>query len=480
MVELNIKNDPKGKLVQGAMQWETPNDMYIGVLRDFLENAKVSKRKGRFYLTLKPVVFGIKDLSQTMIMLPGSNYHDPIPWLFAELFDWLSGPLVAGGQSIMFDKHRRTVYPRANGEDDWSYKTALGLKGGEGQLDWARRHLRLDSASRSCVISPWKVERDLIKYTARKELELNKGEEYQRLPCMTAIQYSTDDTSEFKKGLNCFMHQRALDFTGAAHCDVFRIAETQHWLATNSMPNGYAGKMTVMAGTCVIESYGAGRFIEFGNLIEWWTSTPELMHIERNYPVNNICMQNPSLDYTPSMKTYDWFMKEWQLVEICVYNAIKCQWNKFEERLANMKYAYYRDYCLAMAVFNWLLMEDFAPHMRKYHWDAKQILEALNWGGDLNEYPPFHWLKRIEGWMQYFVSAELVRKFIVEQDWERLEELRTLTPQNKKLWLPLLVEASRFLGKRQRDKMWQQDGFGEFKKLYDQLFPEAPKEAADE
>lgn len=471
MADFNLKYEPKYKVSHGVVQYETPNDAYIGVLLDFLTTAKVSKRKGRFYLTLKPVVFSIADLSQTMIMLPGSNYHDPIPWLFAELFDWLSGPLVAGGQSIMHDKHRRTVYPRANGEDDWSYKSAFGLKGGEGQLDWARRHLRMDASSRGCIVTPWKVERDLIKYTARKELEVNKGEEYQRLPCISSMQFSTDDTSEDKKGLNSMIHQRALDFTGAAHTDIYRIAEAQHWLATNSIPNGHAGSMTVLAGTCVIESYGAGRFVEFGRLMEWWCSDKELLSIADNYSLNNICFRNPSLEYTPSMKTYDWFMKQWQLVELCVYNSYKNQWSLFEDRLTGIQYEYYKDFCLSMAVFNWLLMEDFAPDIRKYHWDAKQILEALQWGSDLNEYPPFHWLKRIDSWMQYFVSVELARKFIVEQDWERLEELWDLVPVNSKLQIPIMMDASRFLGKRQRDKLFSQtSAYTEFQSLYDQIF----------
>src|SRR5690606_21352977 len=125
--------------------------------------------------SFKPYNFRVRDTSNTMITLPGSNYHDPIPWLFAELFDWIAGPVVAGGRSVRFDKHRRTVYPRANGEDDWSYKTAFGSAGGQGQLEWARRHLRMDPASRSCVVTPWDWERDLVRYTARKELEISKG-----------------------------------------------------------------------------------------------------------------------------------------------------------------------------------------------------------------------------------------------------------------------------------------------------------------
>lgn len=480
MVQLDLKVKPQGRVRQGVMQWETPNDMYVGVLQDFLENAKVSKRKGRFYLTMKPMVFGIKDLSTTMIMLPGSNYHDPIPWLFAELFDWLSGPLVAGGQALMFDKHRRTVYPRANGEDDWSYKSALGLKGGEGQLDWARRHLRMDASSRSCVVSPWKVERDLIKYTARKELELNKAEEYQRLPCIVSLQFCTDDISEQKKGLQSYIHQRALDFTGAAHCDVYRIAESQHWLATNAIPNGYAGNMTVLAGTCVIESYGAGRFIEFAKLAEWWASSPDMMHLDRNYVTNNICMQNPTLPYAPSTKTYEFFQREWTRTEVCIYNTYKNQWSLFEERLVDLSYDYYRDYCLSMAVFNWLVMEDFSPEIRKYHWDCKQILEALSWGEQVGEYPPFFWLKRIENWMQYFVAAELARKFIADENWSMLDQLWDLTPQTRKLQLPMLIEASRFLGKRQRAKLFATGQYKEFQELYESIFQEAPKEEEHE
>lgn len=473
--KLNLGYEIPRVVKNGVLEYETPNDAYLGVVRDFLEEAAVVKRKGRLYLTLKPVLFRIRNLSNTMIMLPGSNYHDPIPWLFAELFDWLSGPLVAGGQAVLFDKHRRTVYPRANGEDDWSYKSAFGLKGGEGQLDWARRHLRMDASCRSCVISPWQVQRDLIKYTARKELEVNKAEEYQRLPCITSIQFTCDDTDEaMKKGLQAMVHQRALDFTGAAHCDIFRLAEVQHWLATTAIPNGFAGPLTVMAGTSVIESYGAGRFVEFGKLMEWWTTDERCQNINQYFVTNNICLDNPSLDYTPATKTYDFFYKEWQLTELIVYNCIKNQWAKMEERLANLKYGYYQDFCLAMACFEWMLMESMTPEVRAYHWDAKALLESINWGSNLGDYPPIHWLRRMDNWMAYYVAAELTRKFIAEQDWEALEQLFEVSDVIKYLQICLLMEASRFLGKRQLDKLWATGQYPEFQELHSSIF-QAPE-----
>ena len=267
--KLKLGYTPKYRISNGIVEYETPNDMYIGVLTDFLDNAPVISRKGRLYLSFKPCCFKVKNVSNTMIILPGSNYHDPIPWLFEELFDWLSGPVVAGGQSVRFDKHRRTVYPKGNGEDDWSYKTAFGKNGGQAQLDWARKHLNLDPSSRSCVITPWDWERDLVKYTARKAEQLDKKEEYQRLPCMTAVQMSVDDTLEppYKKGLNIMCSQRALDFTGAVHTDLFRLAEAGQWAASGAYPGGILGSISVMAGTCVIESFGAQRFLEFGNYL---------------------------------------------------------------------------------------------------------------------------------------------------------------------------------------------------------------------
>jgi len=467
---LNMDYTPEAKIKNGVVQYKNPNDAFMGVVKDFLEDAKVVSRKGRLYLSLKPKLFGIADLSDTMITLPGSNYHDPIPWLFAELFDWLSGPLVAGGQSSLFDKHRRTVYPRANGEDDWGYKSAFGLVEGEGQLDWARRHLRMDPSSRSCVISPWKVTRDLIKYTSRKELEINKGEEYQRLPCIASIQLTTDDTSESKKGLQSMVHQRALDFTGAAHTDIFRIAESQHWCAVCSMPNGYTGSMTVMAGTCVIESYGAARFQEFHRLMEWWSSDPKLLGILDGYERNNICEQNQKLTYTPATKTYEWFFQQWQKTEISIYNAIKNQWGLFEQRVADIKYEYWRDYTYSMACFWYLLRYEMLPEISAYHWDAKSIKSATDWSEQLGEYPPFYWLKKINNWMAYYVTAELARKFIADQNWSRLDELWSLTEQTKKFKYYMLTDSSRFLNKRQMDKLWLRPEYKQFGELWAYLF----------
>jgi hypothetical protein len=475
MPKLDLGYEPKSTIRSGCVEYETPNDMYIGVLREFLEEARVAKRKGRNYLTLKPVVFGIRDTTNSMIMLPGSNYHDPIPWLFAELFDWLAGPVVAGGQSIIFDKHRRTVYPRANGEDDWSYKSAFGMVGGEAQLDWARRHLRMDAASRSCVVTPWNWQRDLVKYTARKELELNKGEEYIRLPCITSIQFTTNDVADpaDKKGLNTMVSQRALDFTGAAHCDVYRIIEASQWLATNSYPGGYSGTLTVLANTCVVESFGAGRFIEFGNLMEWWTNDETCMTILDNYEVTNQSRHGaaPGL---PHNKQYDWFQAEWKKTEVVVFNAVKNQWNLFETRIADIKYQYYKEFCWAMAVFYWMLAETMADEIKQYHWDAKQVLEAQNWGSTVSMYPPFYWLGQMKSWMAYYVSAELARHFIVTQNWEKLSEVLNFNPTNKKLRVCLLLEACRFCGKRQREKLFGIRDYRSFGQLYNAIFAEAP------
>lgn len=470
--QLNLGYTPDTKVVNGVVEYKTPNDMYLGVLQDFLENANIISRKGRLYLSFKPYCFRVKDLSNTMITLPGSNYHDPIPWLFEELVDWLKGATVAGGRAVLFDKHRRTVYPKGNGEDDWSYKAAFGRVGGQGQLDWARRHLAVDPTSRSCVMSPWDYERDLIKYTSRKEEELNKGDEYQRLPCIVSIQMSSDDTLEYpyKKGANIMCHQRALDFTGAIHTDLFRIAEAAHWAATGAYPNGMCGSATFMAGTCVVESFGAQRFVEFGNLLEWWTNTPSCLNILEQYPMTNQCFQNPVAEGAPKQKTYTWFNSEWHKLELCIQNAIKGQWALFEERAEQIEYQYYKDFAYLIAIFEYELQYDMRPEILRYHWDAPQIKRAQEWSESLSIYPTFYLLRKIKNWFKYAASAYLVSVFCMRKDYDHLNELLNRFKSNSRNKDNLLMDASRFLNKRQRDSLFEIQDYSGFGKLYRRIF----------
>lgn len=472
---LNIGYTPKTSISNGVVKYETPNDMYLGVLQDFLDNASVLSVKHRLYLSFKPYVFTVKNPSNTMIMLPGSNYHDPIPWLFEELFDWLHGPVVAGGRSVLFDKHRRTVYPRGNGEDDWSYKSSFGREGGQGQLDWARRHLHIDPTSRSCVMSPWNIGKDLIKYTARKEKDLSRGDEYQRLPCMISVQMSTDSTLDFpyKKGANTFIHQRALDFTGAIHTDFFRIAESAQWAAASAYPNGMAGEITFMAGTCVVESYGAKKFREFGNLMEWWTNTSSCLNILDQYPQTNLCFQNPSVKAMPKQKTYDWFMQEWEKTEVCVQNAIKGQWNLFQERIDKIEYQYYKDLAYLMAVFEWELQNDLKPEILKYHWDAPQVKRAEEWAKSLSTYPSIYLLSKIKNWFKYMGSAYLVQAFAQREDYDHMHEVLNRFKSNRKNKDNLLMDASRFWNKRTRNKIFEISDYKEFGNLYRRIFEDA-------
>lgn len=471
---LDLGYTPESTIHNGVVTYETPNDMYLGVLKDFLDNAPVISRKGRLYLSFKPYVFSIKDVSNTMIMLPGSNYHDPIPWLFSELFDWLHGPLVAGGRSVRFDKHRRTVYPKGNGEDDWSYKAAFGQAGGEGQLDWARRHLAMDSTSRSCVMSPWKWERDLMKYTARKELEIGKGEEYQRLPCIISTQFSVNETLEYpyKKGVNVFCHQRALDFTGAIHTDLFRMAESAHWAATGAYPNGMAGSVTFMAGTSVIESYGASKFVEFGNLMEWWTNTPSCLNILDHYPVTNQCFQNPVANGAPKQKSFDWFQGEWRKLELCVQNAIKGQWETFETRVQEIKYQYYKDFAYLLAAFEYELQNELKPEILAYHWDAPQVKRAQDWAESLGMYPTIYLIGKIKNWFKYAASAYMVSVFAKRKDYDHLHELLNRFKSNRANKDNLLMDACRFLNKRERDKLFALEEYQQFGSLYRKIFEE--------
>lgn len=469
---LNLGYTPETHIKNGVVEYKTPNDMYLGVLQDFLENAPVISRKHRLYLSFKPYTFTVKDASNSMIMLPGSNYHDPIPWLFSELFDWLHGPVVAGGRSVRFDKHRRTVYPRGNGEDDWSYKSAFGREGGQGQLDWVRRHLRIDPSSRSCVMSPWEVEKDLIRYTARKEKGIAKGDEYQRLPCILSVQMSRNDALEapYKKGLNVFTHQRALDFTGAIHTDFFRISESAQWAAATGYPGGMTGAVTFMAGTCVVESFGAKRFNEFANLMEWWTNTPSCLNILDGYKITNQCLQNPTAKNAPKREAYLWFMKEWEKTEICVQNAIKGQWDKFEERVETIEYQYYKDFAYTLAAFEYELQYDLAPEILAYHWDAPQFVRAQEWAESLGQYPTFYLMSKIKNWFKYCVSAYLTTAFIQRKDYKKLEELLNRFKSNRKNKDNLLMDACRFLGKRQRDAVFDIEDYKEFGNLYRRIF----------
>jgi len=469
---LNLKYVPKTTISNGVVQYETPNDMYLGVLKDFLENAKVISRKGRLYLSFKPYVFKVRNTSNSMITLPGSNYHDPIPWLLSELFDWLHGPTVVGGRSVLFDKHRRTVYPRGNGEDDWSYKTSFGLEGGQGQLDWARKHLSMDATSRSCVMSPWEYQRDLIKFTARKQEELNKGEEYQRLPCIASIQFSQDDTLEppYRKGANIFCHQRALDFTGAIHTDLYRLIESAQWAASGAYPKGISGNLTCMAGTCVIESFGKQRFVEFTNLIKWWTDTPSCLDILDQYPNTNLCIDNPEIPNMPSIKSYAWFMSEWHKAELAIYDATKGHWDLFMQKVEEIEYQYYKDFAYSMAIFEWCLQEEMAPELIAYHWDAPQLVAAKKWADNLKVYPPFFFLYQIKNSYKYLCSSELVRLFIVRKDWENLNYLINEISGNKRNKNNLLMDASRFLNKRQRTELFGMADYKDFGELYNSIF----------
>lgn len=472
--KLNLGYTPEKSIVNGVVTYNTPNDMYLGVLQDFLENAPVISRKHRNYLSFKPYVFTVKDPSNTMIMLPGSNYHDPIPWLFEELFDWLHGPIVAGGRSVRFDKHRRTVYPRGNGEDDWSYKASLGRIGGQGQLDWAKRHLHLDPSSRSCVMSPWNVDKDLIRYTARKEQDISKGDEYQRLPCIVSMQMSTNDALEapYKKGLNVFTHQRALDFTGAIHTDFFRISEAAQWAASSAYPNGMCGAMTFMAGTCVVESFGAQRFKEFANLMEWWTNTPECLDILEQYPQTNLCISNPEVEGVPRQKAYEWFEKEWGKTEIAIQNAIKGQWELFEERVEQIQYQYYKDFAHLMALFEYELQYLLKPEILKYHWDAPQVKRAEEWAKSKKTHPSIYLLSKIKNWFKYMGSAHLIQSFGQRGDYEHMNEVLSRFKSNRRNKNNLLMDASRFWNKRTRDNIFNVSDYTEFGNLYRRIFEE--------
>ena len=451
----------------GLVTFPEVHSAFMWTIKSLLEEGMVITRKGRFYRTLKPLCFQVESTNPSLLTLPGSNFHDPQPWMFSELMDWITGPLATGGWSIKYDKHRRTVYPRASGDEDWSYKSEFG-RAGRAQLEWARRSLRQDSAPRNCVITAWNVDRDLIRYVSRKEKTeqygTGKGEEYQRLPCILSAQFTVDEQVD-KHGLKVMVTQRSLDAEGAWHTDVFRCAEAAHWLALTSMTNGgHGGGLTTYANTCVVESYGAEMFVRLGRLLEIWKSDPDFLTIPWQFPDTK--SQYPA--EVPKQKAYDWWYSQWELVELCWSNIYKAQWELFMKRLPYIKYPYWQDLLLTLATFECLIQEKRAPEIRQQFYDAKQVLEGLNWL-DLNGQEPLaiQMAKRIQGYFKFWAASELFIHYGEARDRNRQEQTLALLPKN--LHKSILLDSFAYLGKR--DIRWMFDELPpDVREIYDHAF----------
>ncbi len=444
---LNMAWVPEPEFTQGLMTFSECREAYVYIIKDFLDNASITKRKGKNYKSFKPYAFRLANTDVPYIMLPGSNWADTWDWYLDEIFDILLGEEVIGGRSLRYDKHRRIRYPRASGAHDWGFKQALGVEG-DNLIDWLRRAVKLDPTTRQACATIWNNGRDLKKRTRREELDIHRKEEYQRLPCPLAIQLTKAEDS---KGLDIIAHMRAMDFDGAVASDVYRLSEIAHFAAIGGYPKGYSGSLTISIGSAIVESYGASDFLYLGNLLEWYAGDDTIWEIPYAYPTTR--QSSEWLDPNqPAQKAYDYFQDELQKMSIIYHNWIKCQWRLGMERLKEVKYAYFADILNASAAFEWLLSECMGDEVKLSYPDCKTVQEHLDLPKTLGEYPAFYFLKQVRGFWQYFVAVECARHFLNCGDYEKLEQLFELTPQTKKFKTYIMVDACIILYAKYRKK----------------------------
>ena len=456
---------------QGIITFRDAREAYVYVIKDMLDNAPTTKRKGKNYKGYKPYAFRILNTDVPYIILPGSNWADTWDWYLDEIFDCIFGEEVIGGRSLRYDKFRRIKYPRASGMHDWGFKMAMG-KEGDNLLEWMRRSIKLDPTTRNCVATMWDNGRDLKKRTRREELDVHRKEEYQRIPCPIGIQFTK---SEDSKGLDVLLHQRAMDFDGAIASDVYRFAEFAHYAAVGGYPKGYSGSLTIVNGSCILESYGKGDFLYLGNLIEWYTKDPEIWAIPGAY--ENTRQSSVHLEpNAPTQKAYDWFQAQVTEMGIVYHNWLKCQWATGMERVEKIQYAYYKDMLYASAAFEWMLSECVASEVKYVYQDAPKVQEHLNLPDTLGEYPAFYFMKKVKGFWQYFVAVEAARHFLNMGDYDKLEELFEQTPQTKRFKRYIMVDALIILHARFRKAAKLDPRFTEDILFYEELVESAYKE----
>lgn len=448
----------------GVQVFDNPNDMYLACTYDMMAHSTVIKRKGRLYMSRKPFAFAVDNTAKSYIIMPGSNYHDRPAWMFWELFDFFVGEEVVGGYSIAWDKHRRTYYPKHNGQSDWAYKKALG-KVNEGQVWWAQRSLRQDSASRNCVISPWHAERDLKRYVWNKEEDMQRGSTYQRLPCIIAAQFTQ---REGTKMLDSFQYQRSMDFTGAVHCDLWRFAEVADWLARTSYPGGYGGGMTIFIATAAIESYGAGAFVKFNKALDWWCNDEYPRLIIDCWPSNK-----DGWDYTeeakPARLQYDWFLDQWKHFEMAARHFFYWRFDEGLEELEQVPYVYWRDWGHCLLITAAMLAEERRAKIEAQMPDGKKTNEAYAW---IDEHPLPDLLPKVTNYYQYYAAVELVRSYIHRRKFDNIGYVLDYLPTEPvDPWWGVMIDAMLYTSKRQRAKLAEYDEqYREAVEFYDGIF----------
>lgn len=444
---INVDWRPSVSIKDGVQTFDSANDAYLYTLYDIMTTATVMKRKGRLYMSKKPYTFRVENTNYGYITLPGSCYHDRPAWMFYELMDLFVGEEVVGGYSVAYDKHRRTVYPKANGESDWGYKKALGAMN-ENQVWWAQRSLRLDSVSRNCVIAPWHAERDLKRYVANKELDQQRGDTYQRLPCITTLQFTREDKD---KGLGCFQYQRSMDFTGAVHCDLWRFAEVSDMLARTSYPGGYGGPIVIFVGTLAIESYGAAAFVKFNKALEWWSSDDDIRNLHLLWPSNK-----DGYTYTepnkPHNKQYDWYDLEFQALLQATRASYYARYEELDGIIDNIQYQYYKDYANVLRFLSMMRMVENTDVLTSLY-DSKKVQAAHKYVLTEGLVPA---IGKVTNYYQYWCAVEYLRYCIVNRVYD-IDNLWSVLPvtDNSMLEVGLLVDAMVFTSKRDRTALRQ-------------------------
>jgi thymidylate synthase len=462
-------------MINGIQTFQTANDMYLYCTRDSLVNGMTISRKGRLYKSIKPYALAVENTEYPYIMMPGSCYHDTPAWMLWELLDFILGEEILGGYSVAWDKHRRTVYPKGNGDSDWAYKKALGRMN-ENQVEWAQRSLRLDSASRNCVIVPWHPDRDLKQYVANKERDLQRGDTYQRLPCITTIQFSQRERT---KMLDSFQYQRSLDFTGAIHTDLWRFSEIADYLARTSYPGGQGGSTTIFVGTLAIESYGAAAFVKFNKALEWWCNEPGIRNLQYNWPSNKDGLWYYDEDELssfidpnkPRQKQYDYFLDQFENLATVARHFYYC---RFEEGLAAMSlvtYQYYRDWAFSLMAFAAQRLLERREQLESSLYDSKKIKASLEWIDTKLHDNPNYFVQNVTNYYQYHVLVETVRNLMATGKSHLVGYVEPTCEDNEWVMIGVMIDAMLYTSARQRSDLVKADPqYKDIVEFYNSIF----------
>ena len=85
-------------------------------------------------------------------------------------------------------------------------------------------------------------------------------------------------------------------------------------------------------------------------------------------------------------------------------------------------------------------------------------------------HPAIYLIRKIKNWFKYMASAHMCYVFASKGDYDHLNELLNKFKSNKRNKDNLLMDASRFLNKRQRDKLFDISEYTEFGALYKRIF----------